>query len=546
MRMRRWAGLAMCLALWGCDEDKPEQETDTAVLDTSGEDVVADSSGDADAAPVVEPESLPFPDDFMWGTAVAGFQVDLGCPTLAAEECEDRNSDWYQFITSEALLASDTYQSGDSPSLGPGHWELYEEDFERARSELGSNAFRMSLEWSRIFPNATDGVEGFDNLMAIADADAIAHYHDMFKAMRDRGIEPLVTLNHYTLPLWIHDGEACHFDIETCENRGWVDKDRTVAEIAKFAGFVGQEFGAEVDYWVTLNEPFAVVLPGYIAPSGDRSNPPSRANSFDEAKTVIVGLIEGHARMYDAVHAADTVDANGDSVAVEVGLVYNVTPMIPANADNAIDVQGAENIFYLFNEVFLNGVVKGIIDEQLDGTTVERDDLKNRMDYLGLNYYSRIRIQGTTTSVFPGLSPLATFNPLALGDVFAEDPEGIYASIMWTTQELGIPWVVISENGTPIDDETDLPGFLTRHLTWVARAIRDGADVRGYFYWSLIDNYEWNHGMDLRFGLYEVDIDDPAKPRTARAHVATYAEIAAAGEVPEALQRAHPAAPASP
>lgn len=486
------------------------------------------------------PEDLAFSESFLFGTAMAGFQVDMGCPTLPASECEDPNSDWYAFVTSEEMkMDSSTHLSGDPPSAGPGHYELFEQDFDRAQNELNNNALRMSIEWSRIFPTTTEGVEGYEALKGVADLKALDHYHAVFAALKARGLRPLVTLNHYTLPTWIHDGVACHKDLDGCSPRGWVDKDRTVAEIAKYAGFVAEEFGGEVDAWVTLNEPFAVLLPGYLQPNPDRTNPPALLLRIKELKIVMLALIEAHARMYDAVKAGDTIDADGDGKASEVGLVYAMAPVAPDDPNNQLDVKAAENVFYIYNMAYLNAVAKGELDEDLDGTSERRDDLAGRMDYIGINYYFRVKVVGTTTPFLEELSPLSTFDPfkVQMGEDYAK---GIYEMAM-VVKDLGLP-SMITENGLPIESDDDVPSsYLVRHLTWLNRAIRDGADVRGYFYWSLMDNYEWNHGMDLRFGLYEVDEDDPMKRRTARRVAGVYGEIAKAKGISADLAARYPA-----
>lgn len=477
-------------------------------------------------------EPLDFPEGFLFGASISGFQADMGCPTLDAATCDDPNSDWYQFATSPVTVGdSSSHLSAQSPAVGPGHWELYEEDTGRLASELHANGFRFSLEWSRIFPTPTDGVTGYDALRALASKPALDHYHALLGGLRARGIKPLVTLDHYTLPTWIHDAVGCHQDLDRCSPRGWLDKERTIAEIAKYAGFCAREFGGEVDLWATLNEPFAVVLPGFIFPTPERTNPPAVGMRVAEAKQVLVALIEAHARMYDAVKANDEADADGDGQASKVGVVYAMTPVAPAEADNERDVEGAKNLFYLWNMVFLNGAAKGDLDEDLDGHTVHRDDLANRMDYVGINYYTRITTSGTARPFLPELSPLSTFNPLT-ANLWEDYPRGIYEMAMVVKDELGLP-AIVTENGVadPNDDGTG-PSYLVRHLAWVSRAIRDGADVRGYFYWTLMDNYEWNHGMDVRMGLYAVDKDDPKKTRVARQTVPVFARIAEAGAIP--------------
>ncbi|MCB9787889.1 MAG: glycoside hydrolase family 1 protein [Deltaproteobacteria bacterium] len=507
-----------------------------------------DADGDASEVDSAEPDdgTLRFPPGFLFGAAIAGFQADMGCPTLAPEQCEDRGSDWYQWITSPEILADPgAHMAGDPPTAGPGFWELYEQDIERLAG-LGLRGFRMSLEWSRIFPTATDGVESMDVLRSIADPEAVARYHAIFAALKARGVTPLVTLNHYTLPLWLHDGVACHEDLESCRDRGWVDSTRAVHEIAKYARFVGEEFGAEVDLWATENEPFAVVFPGYIFPSADRVNPPGVSLASAEAKTVFNALIEAHARMYDALKAADTKDADGDGVAAEVGLVYAMTPFRPADPSEPLDVRAAERAFYLWNLAFLDAVAKGVEDPELDGEGVPRADLAGRMDYVGVNYYTRVTIEGTEDPLLPDLSALTTFNPFTLV-VWEDYPRGIYEMATLVRERYGLP-VIITENGVEIheDDEAAASRFFVRHLTWLWRAIRDGVDVRGYFAWTLVDNYEWNHGMELRFGLFAVEPDDPAKARRQRPHATVYGDIATRHGISPALQTQYPEPEAAP
>lgn len=485
------------------------------------------------------PEVLRFPADFWWGTATAGFQVEMGCPTLSAAQCNDEGSDWYAFATDPQTVGDEaTFLSGDSPTDGPGHWELYDADYERAAQDLGTNTFRFGFEWSRIFPTATDGVEGYDNLLAIADASAIAHYHEMIGAMRAHGLEPMATVNHYTLPSWLHDGVGCHLDLATCSPRGWVDDTRTITEITKLAGFLAVEFGDDIDLWVTLNEPFVVVLSGYLLPDEGRTNPPAVTAPASDSRAVLLALIEAHARMYDAIKAADTTDANGDGISAWVGNAHAGISTVPADASSALDRTAAQNVFYLWNSVFLDATVLGQFDEDLDGIAEYRADLEGRMDFIGINYYFGVFVEGIASPILPELSVLTTFNPFTL-DLDSDYLRGIYDLLLDMDERYGLP-ILITENGYP-DPGDDLgPRHVTTSLTWVARAIRDGADVRGFYYWSLMDNYEWNHGYDLRFGLYEVDFTDPARPRTPRAAVDVYSQIVTGGEIPPGLRKQYP------
>ncbi len=487
------------------------------------------------------PPAKPFPDGFLFGAAIAGFQVDMGCPTLSPALCEDRRSDWYQLITSQAQITPSvaTNFTFDAPTTGPGHWELFDQDFARAKDEAGLNSVRISIEWSRIFPNATDGLEGAA-LSAAASGPAVERYHAMFASLKAKGLVPMVTLNHYTLPVWVHDGVACHQNLSTCTTKGWLDPERLHREIAKYAGFVAREFGAEVDLWATQNEPFAVVIPGYLQPGKDRVNPPAQSLKFEEARTVAIAMIVGHARMYDAVKANDTVDADGNGEAAEVGLVYALAPAVPKDPQNPLDVKGAENVFYLNNTLFLDGVIKGTIDANIDGKAdgPPRDDLVNRMDWLGINYYTRVKVTGTQTPSFPQFSPISTFDPFSL-ELWDDTPSGILDAITWATGRYGKP-IYITETGVDVAKDPEKgASWLVRYLGMTQKAIAGGADVRGFFFWSLIDNYEWNHGMAMRFGLYSVAAD-AQKTRVARPALTAYRKITAAKDITPELKAAYP------
>jgi beta-glucosidase/6-phospho-beta-glucosidase/beta-galactosidase len=487
------------------------------------------------------PEDLRFPKTFLFGTAIAGFQVEMGCPTTPAAQCEDPNSDWYDWITKPALVGDPTLHiSGQPPSVGPGFFELYPQDLDRAAGELHGNALRLSIEWSRLFPTPTDNLTGYDALKAAASPAALAYYHALFAALKAHGLTPLVTLDHYTLPSWIHDAEACHADITTCAHRGWVDRDRTITEIAKYAGFAAQEFGGEVDLWATLNEPFtAVVLAGFLFQTAMRTNPPGVFLQTDAAKTAYGAMVEAHARMYDAVKQYDTVDADGDGKPARVGIVYNLQAAAPATPGDPTDAQAVKNLSYLMNQAFLDGVGLGQFDAQLDGNAVHRDDLAHRLDFLGINYYARTTVQGTETPFLPQVSPLVTFDALALGYDY-DYARGIY-EVLKFAKRYQVPCIITETGREDPNDSGVAPKWIVQTLTWVRRAMREGVPVEGYFYWSLMDNYEWNHGMTVRMGLYAVDGADPTKARTARAGVGVYGRVAAGAQIPADLARTYPA-----
>jgi beta-galactosidase len=184
-------------------------------------------------------------------------------------------------------------------------------------------------------------------------------------------------------------------------------------------------------------------------------------------------------------------------------------------------------------------VVKGDLDADMNGQPVHRDDLAGRMDFLGINYYARTSAQGTPSSLFPEVSPLLTFNLLALHYDY-DYPKGLYEVLLFAHRRYGLP-TFVTETGVNERQPDQIASWLVRSLTWVRRAISDGADVEGYFTWTLMDNYEWNHGMSFKMGLYAVDKNDPAKQRTARSGVGVYGRIAAAHAIPADLATQYPA-----
>ena len=451
----------------------------------------------------------PMPDGFGWGSATAGFQVEPGCPTLPDAACEDRASDWYQFVTDPRTVnKNNLHISGEPLSAGPGLWETFEADADLMRAD-GFTHHRLSLEWSRLFPDpATAAATTVEQLDALVDPAADARYREMLQALRDRGIAPVVTLNHYTLPQWVHDGAACHVDLETCGARGWVDRD-ILPRIALYAAWCARRYGDLVDLWFTQNEPVANVLAGYLLPGEARSHPPGLTFATDAAIAVFLHQIEAHALMYDAVHAHDP--------SAEVGVVLNFVAFHLDRPDEPADARAVENLEYLYHSVWLDAVTTGAWDPDLDGDVDEtRPDLAGRLDVIGVNFYNRIAARGTPRPLIPGFE-LSNFffevtwdpYPAGLGEVTAALVR--YDLPIWVT-----------ENGTPFveDRGTQILGGHLRALR--AAMVDDGADVRGYLYWSQIDNYEWNHGMDMRFGLYALE---PDKSRRERALLGPLREV---------------------
>lgn len=465
-----------------------------------------------------EPRDLPpavgsFPDDFLWGTAIAPYQV----------EGDLHATDWYQW---ESLCGSRC--SGDTADDGPAFLVHFEEDLDAARA-MGNNAIRIGIDWSRLFPTEASFPDD-------PDPEAVAIYHDIIAAARARDLAVMVTLIHFALPTWIHDME------DEAAAPGWEDP-AIVERFAAFAGWAGAEYGDEVDLWITLNEPFVNLVGGWV--SGDV--PPGKALEIDLALEVGERMIRAHAAGYDALHAADTGDADGDGEAARVSIAQHSRIFVPKDPANDRQVRAAETFRYLLNDYFLNGAVYGDLDRNYDGDTDDEGDvagdpdLAGRMDFIGLNYYGVTMVLETANDdSFPiiGIPLLNDLDNQGFDAPKSDFGWAIYpAGLRQLLEELrpyDLP-IQITENG--VADATDAlrPRFLVEHLYEVAGAIDDGIDVEGYYHWALMDNFEWGSGYCPRFGLLRVDFADPARARTAGAGAEVYRRIIEDGTVAPSL-----------
>lgn len=476
---------------------------------------------------------LPFPAGFLWGTAIAGFQSDMGFGAP-----NDTGTDWWAWVR-DAQNLSAARVSGDLPENGPGFWRFYKRDAGLVRYKLHGNAFRMGIEWSRIFPASTAAIDlsggitpaVLAQLDALADQTAVAHYRDVFRTLRANGLQPFVTLNHFTLPLWLHDPIEVR-DAFAAVNpltggvpagitrAGWLDS-AIVDEFTKFAAYAGWKFGDQVDFWATLNEPVVVLVSGFVNAPGVGGNFPPGVFNFAAVVQAIGNLVTAHARGYDALHAWDTEDADGDGIPVQVGVVHNMVAFHPTNPASANDVAGAAHADYLFNRIFPTAITTGRFDANLDGDTDDpgeiRPDLAGRADFLGVNYYLRATATGLGFSVTP-LVPLFDFLPVlsyqtphnpsappcpsSCTDFGWEIyPQGL-REVLTFAGTLGVP-IYITENGLADAADTKRAQYLYDHLATLQAAIADGvADVRGYFHWSLTDNFEWASGYYPKFGAF--------------------------------------------
>ena len=467
----------------------------------------------------VEGESPPFPEGFLWGTATAPHQVEGG----------NVNSDWWVWERIDGTIAN-----GDLSDDGPNHWDRYAEDFDLAQAD-GMNAYRMGIEWAKIFPTR----EAFEAMTP--DAAAVAHYHDVLAALAVRGMTPMVTLHHFVSPVWLVDPSA---DVAERKTMGFAAATIT-EDFARWAAWVASEYGGEVDLWITINEPMALVLGGYLV--GQFSPGLTYDPSEDLILRVVRGMIYSHAAGYDALHAGDTVDADGDGQAALVSIAKHQRTFFGEAPCSTQDAAAAEHFRYLQNELFVNAIVRGDLDGNGDGDLDDAEDaradpdLVGRADFLGINYYGLTLVNGRAriSDLVPGIPGIEdAHTSLPKNDLqWAIYPAG-FRTVLDEAAQWGLP-IYVTENGVADSGDTMRATFLVDHLWVLAGAIAAGADIRGYFHWSLMDNFEWAEGYCPRFGLYRVDFEDPARPRSETAGSSVYEAIISAGRVPSDLVSSH-------
>jgi beta-galactosidase len=493
------------------------------------------------ALPGVASAQDRFPRSFLWGVATSGFQSDMGGTPANA----DTRSDWWAWTHDRANIAAGRV-TADRPERGPGFWNLWKGDVDRAAS-LHLNAFRLGIEWSRVFPTSTRGASSLRELDAVASPSAVRHYRRIFARIRARGMRPIVTLSHFTLPRWIHDPLATRDALAKVgaddplpprnAPRGWLDR-ATVGEFAKYARYAAWKFGDLVDDWTPLNEPIVVATNGFVnVPGAFAGWFPPGALSYPAAVAAIEHQALANAAAYDELKARSRTD--------RVGLVVNMIAFTPAVPEAASASAHAEQ---LFNRTFAEAAVHGWYDLNANGRRDAgevRRGLDGKADFLGLNYYFRSRVSalpGPLTPHIPLLdfvpgqeyawagAPDAPACPTRCSDFGNEIyPEGL-RQVLKTAATFRLP-VIITESGVADASDKLRATYLPAQLRVLRKAMTDGvADVRGWLHWSLTDNFEWAEGHRLRFGLYAWDPRTLA--RRARPSARIVAQIARTGRVP--------------
>ena len=396
-----------------------------------------------------------FPEGFLWGAATSAHQV----------EGDNVHSDWWAWERAGRVK--------EPSGLACDHYRRYVEDFDLA-ARLGHNAHRFSIEWSRIEP-----------AQGRWDDEALAHYVEVVRALRRRGLEPVVTLHHFTTPQWV------------AEAGSWTNS-KVVDWFGRYTERVVKAMGSDVRYWVTINEPMVYVKMHYVEGVG----PPGRSDRRQVLR-VIEHLIRAHAVSYHIIHEA----AVAGDISPQVSVAKNMPVFLPCHRWWPLDHIAAGWIDRFVNGAFLEALSEGRWSVPGLGTwTIP--EARSTLDFLGVNFYGRQFIRwGWFPIRFPERGcdfdhhTRQVTERTSLGwDVFPD----AFAQTLRRGSRLGLP-ILVMENGAWMEDDARRWRFIAGNLAAMARVIAQGVPVIGYLYWSLLDNFEWEKGFTPRFGLVEVD-----------------------------------------
>ena len=318
-------------------------------------------------------------------------------------------------------------------------------------------------------------------------------------------------------------------------------------DFTRWCTFAAARWGSLVDWWATINEPLPFVLGGFV----DGAYPPGDLLDVSRAIAVVKDEARAHAACFDAIHAADTIDADGDGKAAWVSVAKHQRTFHPYDPTDPDDAPAAARVDYIWNQWFLNAIVRGDWDDDLDGSYTSPGDVQGeptlvgRADYVGVNYYSDTLVSAHHGLVLPVIDAAIYQADLPTGrpktdfgwDIY---PEG-FGAVLDETAAYGLP-MVVTENGLADAPDANRARFLLEHLYQLGWAMQRGDRVLGYFHWTLVDNFEWDSGYCPRFGLFSYDASTGA--RSAKGSLATYTSIIQSGRVTTAaVDAAAPYAP---
>ncbi len=412
-----------------------------------------------------------FPTDFLWGAATAAYQIE------GAWNDENKGeSIWDCFCHTPGKITN-----ADTGDVACDHYHRYTDDITLMR-RLGLKAYRFSISWPRILPN------GFGRVNRVG----LDFYDRLVDTLLGVNIEPFVTLHHWDYPQSLQD------------RGGWCNRDN-LPYFADYAALLVRRLGDRVHRWVTLNEPDDISEAGY----GSGEHAPGIKNDWKAVHQINHNLMLAHGMAIQAIRAINS--------ALEVGIVLGLWGVDPAGDDPA-DVDAANQLWNSQRITFIHPILRGCYHSSMINTVgdnfpeVKPGDMaliSQKLDFLGVNYYSRtvVGVRGITSPV-----PGSEYTDMGW-EVCAP---GLRRLLNRLNDNYNLPPVYITENGAAFQDGSSLDGkihderridYLHQHIAQLHLALQDGVDVRGYFVWSLLDNFEWGHGYTKRFGLIRVDFD---------------------------------------
>jgi beta-glucosidase len=462
--------------------------------------IAPDEHGDTD-----EGEALPFPDGFLWGVSTSAYQIEGGT------DLDGRGlSIW------DTFAAHGRVRGGDTGAVAADHRRRMPEDVDLL-ADLGIPAYRFSIAWPRVQPDGRGA----------PSRSGLDFYRRLVDRLRDRGIEPVVTLYHWDLPQALEDAG------------GWPARD-TAARFADYAAIVADAIGDRVRRWTTINEPWCAAMLGYAA----GIHAPGRAEP-GASVAAAHHLLLGHGLAVDALRARLAPTA-------EVGITLNPYPVVTAGPGGR-DRDAVRRIDGLANRLWYDAVLLGRYPDDVLDDLVSVSDLSHihdgdlgqisrPIDALGVNYYRRYHVRhepgaSAPPSEWPGSEDVRVLDAPdpATANGWRVEPAGLTEALVRLATDYDPPPLYVHESGGAFADvpgadgrvvDADRIAYLDGHLRACRDAIAAGVDLRGYFVWSFLDNFEWAEGYAHRFGL--VHVDYATQRRTPKASAAWYAGVAAA------------------
>jgi beta-glucosidase len=414
--------------------------------------------------------------DFLWGSSTASHQVEGNCT----------NNNWYEFESAVDENGKPRILNGQKAGIADDHWNLYKNDI-KLMKDLHLNAYRFSVEWSKIEPE-----------QGKYDEKALDHYEQVVDELLANGIEPMITLHHFTDPRWF-------------TAQGAFKQENSLETFTGFAEKVVSRLGSKVKLWCTINEPTVYAMHGYF----NADFPPAIRDPFNVG-LVFQNLMLAHTAAYRRIKEFQPQ--------AQVGLATSILIYDSPNWWNLLDAYLVRAYNRSLNASQLAHLVHGYFSFSIPGTRriTHSSDIRDSFDFIGLNYYSRVYKKYAYTGD-DHARDVTKAPPEKRTDMGWEIyPEGLYRCLKFISGYTAKP-IYITENGIADDSDTKRAKFIEDHLLVMNKAMADGMNVKGYFYWSLMDNFEWAYGFEKRFGLYHVDY--ATQKRTLREGSRKYPEM---------------------